>query len=529
MLKTGDLLYDRYRIDALLGEGGMGTVYKVFDTQKNRFMAVKELRLLNLPVDEDATNYEDSTLPHNFQTVPRDQALKQFRKEANVLVGLSHENLPEIEEYFDIADQGYFVMTLIEGRNLAEVVEEEGKALPEETVRVWLKQMVSALAHCHAKHVIHRDVKPENLILTPEGKIYLVDFGISKTMLDKSSSHTTIGARAFTEHYSPPEQRPGGHGTDERTDIFALGAVLYFLLTGEAPEDVQMISAGATVKWPSSINPQISPEMDNLIMRCMRLDKRERPQSIVDVAALLEANPPGNLMEKNQSNREFDQDRLLQAVLNPARSPSLLETHGQPLLSSAPQIPLSPPPTPVQSPVKPASPSSMAPVARPINLWRAQASPYFTRIRQRPWLLITAICLVILITSGILIGWVTLGKGISPRAALRQLQASNDIYSVTETYGLIEDTSHGLLANDRNVDMAILSVVLGTGPAHGLLKLNEDGSFTYVPEKDFTGMDTFTYQYVPRTALDATLRSDPISVTVTVIPLFRIWMPVIEK
>jgi serine/threonine protein kinase len=529
MLKTGDLLHDRYRIDTLLGEGGMGTVYKAFDTQKNQFLAVKELRLAIPPVDDEVTNHEDGTLQHNSHPVTRDQALKQFRKEADVLIGLCHDNLPKIEEYFEIADRGYFVMTLIEGRNLAEVVEEKGGAVPEETVRVWLNQMISALTYCHSKGVIHRDVKPENLILTPEGKIYLVDFGISKTLAERESSHTTVGARAFTEHYSPPEQRPGGHGTDERTDIFALGAVLYFLLTGEAPEDVQMISAGATVKWPSSINPQISPEMDNLIMRCIRLDKRERPQSMATVEALFEVKSPGKVAEKDATNREFDQDRLLQAVLNPVRSPSLLETHGQPLLSSAPQIPLSSPPTPVRSPVKPANSSFMAPVARAINPWRAQASIYLTRIRQRPWLLITAISLIVLVTSGILIGWVSLGQGLSPRAALRQLQASNDIYSVTETYALVEDTSHGLLANDRNVDMAILSVALGIGPAHGLLKLNGDGSFTYVPEKDFTGLDTFTYQFVPRTSSDASLRSEPISVTVTVIPLFRLWMPVVEK
>lgn len=137
--------------------------------------------------------------------------------------------------------------------------------------------------------------------------------------------------------------------------------------------------------------------------------------------------------------------------------------------------------------------------------------------------------LLILVIAGALLGVGILNQGKSPRAALRQLQASSDIYSVTETYALIKDTSQGLLANDRNVDMAILSVALGTGPAHGLLKLNNDGSFTYVPESGFNGTDTFTYQFVPRTSQDATLRSEPIMVTVSVIPLFRIWMPVIGK
>jgi serine/threonine protein kinase len=566
MLKTGDLLHDRYRIDTLLGEGGMGTVYKAFDTQKNQFLAVKELRLAIAPVDEEVTNHEDSTLQHNSHPVTRDQALKQFRKEADVLIGLSHDNLPKIEEYFDIADRGYFVMTLIEGSNLAEVVEEKDGAIPEETVRVWLKQLISALAHCHANGVIHRDVKPENLILTPEGKIYLVDFGISKTLVERESSHTTIGARAFTEHYSPPEQRPGGHGTDERTDIFALGAVLYFLLTGEAPEDVQMISAGATVKWPSSINPQISPEMDNLIMRCLRLDKRERPQSLANVEALLASKSFGKMAEKDATNREFDQDRLLQAVLNPVRPPSIPVTQGQPLLPSAPPTPdlqeqavLTPEdrsrmgtaplkaPLPQAQPVIPSTPQlplSVPPIPvypvrhstrkpeTPVNPTPAVAAPQMNhpiRHRSRSWIWMAAGGLLILVIAGALLGVGILNQGKSPRAALRQLQASSDIYSVTETYALLKDTSQGLLANDRNVDMAILSVALGTGPAHGLLKLNNDGSFTYVPESGFNGTDTFTYQFVPRTSQDATLRSEPIMVTVSVIPLFRIWMPVIGK
>lgn len=578
MLEVGDsyLLRDRYRIDALLGEGGMGTVYKAFDTLKNRFVAVKELRLTDIPADPDATIREDSTCQRNSRPVTRDQALKQFRKEADLLIGLTHENLPEIEDYFDLGEQGYFVMTLIEGRNLAQVVEEEHGPLPEETVRTWLKQIISALAYCHANQVIHRDVKPENLILTPQGKIYLVDFGIAKTMERKESSHTTIGARAFTEHYSPPEQRPGGRGTDERTDIFSLGAVLYFLLTGEAPEDVQMISSGETVRWPSRFNPQISPEMDNMIMRCMRLDKRERPQSIADVEALLVAKNFG-VAEVEPSIRQFEQDRLLQAALKPERSSPFPEEKAIPVFpvrASFPEVrahpaqPSSPPPpsisaTPVLTPLKPdRSESSPASTRKPLSAAPTPVYPVRPRsadtvapanspavssvarssIRSglrpssqkskngsRRWLLVIIAGLLMFILAAALLGMGLLGDMSSMRNALRQVKALGDRYEVMETYALIVDTPQGLLANDRDVDMSILSVGLSNGPAHGLLKLNTDGSFTYVPERGFTGTDTFSYQFVMRTSSGKTNYSESIPVVVNVSPLFRVWLPLVRK
>lgn len=502
MPKIGETLRNRYRLDAMLGEGGMGTVYQAFDTFKNRPVAVKEMRLAEFPADENATRQEEETRQRKSQPVTRGQALKQFRKEADLLVRLHHPHLPEVEDYFDIADQGYFVMTLVEGRNLAQVVAENHRPLPEVLVRGWLEQIFSALEYCHSQGVIHRDVKPENLILTAAGQIYLVDFGIAKSKTESSGSSTTVGARAYTEFYSPPEQRPGGGGTDERCDIYGLGAVMYFLLTATPPQDAQMRSAGETIKWPSSQNPHISTEMDNFIMRCLRLDKRERPQSVAEARALLKGELPGLAPQLEPANRLFGQDDLFQAALKAPPAPAFPEVQAAPVLQ--PQ-----PPAGIAGPQPPAR--------RKRSFW------------QRRSLWAVGGGLLLLVLAGVLLGASLAGKSISPRTALRQLQAAEDRYQVLETYALIVDTPHGLLANDRGVDMGLLSVALSRGPAHGLLKLSSDGSFTYVPEQGFSGMDGFSYQYVPLDAGDSSLRSAPIPVSIEVTPLVRLWLPLIAK
>ena len=136
---------------------------------------------------------------------------------------------------------------------------------------------------------------------------------------------------------------------------------------------------------------------------------------------------------------------------------------------------------------------------------------------------------MLLLLAGTLLSAVLPGMRISPRSALRQIQALGDRYEVMESYALMVDTPHGLLANDRDVDMSVLSVGLATGPAHGLLKLNTDGSFTYVPEQGFVGLDMFRYQFVARSSAGETLYSDPFPVMVNVVPLFRIWLPLVQK
>lgn len=285
MLNIGEELHGRYRIEALLGEGGMGAVYRAHDWLKKRYVAIKEFRLADLPSQTDIQNQENTQSRRSSRPMTREQALVQFRREAELLSQLNHPNLPEIYDFFSIGEQGYIVMTLVEGQDLYSYIDQKGP-VSEEKVRNWLEQILSALEHCHAHGVIHRDLKPENLLLDQNGEIFLVDFGIAKS-LAATSAMTTVGARGLTPGFSPPEQYAGTGSTDERSDIYALGAVLYFLLTGTSPMESTARQAGDPLILPRQKNPAISLQMESLILHCMALSKFERPQNVAELRKLL--------------------------------------------------------------------------------------------------------------------------------------------------------------------------------------------------------------------------------------------------
>lgn len=211
-LERGTLLHKRYRIVEILGQGGMGSVYRAVDENLGVEVAVKE----NL-----------------FTT---DEYARQFRLEAVILANLRHPNLPRVTDHFVIGDQGqYLVMDYIEGEDLRQRMERQS-TIPEEEAILIGAAMCDALAYLHSRKptIIHRDIKPGNVKITSTGEIYLVDFGLAKVV--QGSQATTTGARAMTPGYSPPEQY-GTARTDSRTDVYSLGATLYAALTGIIPED----------------------------------------------------------------------------------------------------------------------------------------------------------------------------------------------------------------------------------------------------------------------------------------------------
>ena len=235
-LATGTLLNRRYRIVRLLGQGGFGAVYRAWDLNLNRPCAVKENTDVSL------------------------EAVRQFSREASLLANLSHPNLPRVTDHFSIPGQGqYLVMDYIEGEDLREMVEKSFEPLPEEQVLPWIIQVCDALSYLHSlpQPIIHRDLKPANIRITPQGKAYLVDFGIAK--IYDPQLHTTSGAKALSPGYSPPEQYGQGR-TDARSDVYALGATLYTLLTSQRPPDSVDLLTATAPKLPSvrSLNPKVS-------------------------------------------------------------------------------------------------------------------------------------------------------------------------------------------------------------------------------------------------------------------------------
>jgi basic membrane protein A len=257
-LKDGQVLNQRYQIVRLLGQGGFGAVYQAWDLNLKVPCAVKE----------------------NFEINP--SAMRQFEREASMLATLRHPNLPRVTDHFIIPDQGqYLVMDYIEGEDLQTILERDGKALPESQVVNWLIEICDALSYLHTQPVpvIHRDIKPANIKITPGGQAMLVDFGIAKAF--SSESRTTLGARAFTPGYSPFEQY-GQAPTDARSDIYALGATAYGVLTGQAPTESIARMAGTPLPQLHQLNPAISAQTEKAILKALEIMPDNRFQSVLE-------------------------------------------------------------------------------------------------------------------------------------------------------------------------------------------------------------------------------------------------------
>lgn len=254
-LDRGAKLHNRYRILEILGQGGMGAIYRAIDENLGVEVAVKE----NL-----------------FTT---DEYARQFRREATILAGLRHPNLPRVSDHFVIDEQGqYLVMDYIEGEDLRERMDHIG-VIPEEEAMLVGVAICDALLYMHTQNppILHRDLKPGNVKISPDGKIYLVDFGLAKIAF--VGQRTTTGARAMTPGYSPPEQY-GGARTDHRSDIYSLAATLYASTAGVVPEDSLARTMEQTDLTPlRDRNPEISRRFSKVIEKALAVHPDDRYQT----------------------------------------------------------------------------------------------------------------------------------------------------------------------------------------------------------------------------------------------------------
>lgn len=262
-LERGDLLNNRYRILKPLGEGGFGAVYIAEDLILKTRCAIKE----NLDYWEEAQ--------------------EQFEREALILAGLRHPNLPRVTDYFRVPGQGqYLVMDIVEGYDLQTILDRVGKPLAEKQVLTWMEQICDALVYLHSQKppIIHRDIKPANIKITAAGQAVLIDFGIAKQY--QPGTKTTLAARAVTAGYSPVEQY-GQESTDARADIYALGATMYTLLTNiRPPESVARVS-GTPLTAPRLLNPQISSATEKIVLKALEIRANERYGSAAEMQAAL--------------------------------------------------------------------------------------------------------------------------------------------------------------------------------------------------------------------------------------------------
>jgi serine/threonine-protein kinase len=272
-LPIGTVVHERYRTLAIVGRGGVGTVYQVADVLygKNNTYALKEL----------AT-----------QTAA---ARRQFDNEAQWLQALDHNNIPKVREYFEWEGRLYLVMDFVDGENLEQkLAHQGGRPLPEAQVIGWILPICDALQYLHSRQppILHRDVKPANIIVTPAGHPVLVDLGIAKEHLPGAGQTATFVRKAGTEGYAPPEQYIAAGRTGPWSDVYGMGATLYELLTGTIPPTaVERVALDNPMLRPRAVNPNISPRIDEAVTRALAVRPADRFQTVAELTVALGGTP----------------------------------------------------------------------------------------------------------------------------------------------------------------------------------------------------------------------------------------------
>jgi hypothetical protein len=258
-LTADTVLQNRYRIVRQLGRGGMGAVYEALDQRLGITVALKE-------------------------TLSSEESMrKQFEREARLLAGMHHPALPRVSDHFVEGKRAFLVMQFIGGVDLARIISQQPGPFPRDQVIAWADQLLDALIYLHSRdrQVIHRDIKPHNLKLTATGQIALLDFGLAKAQPADSSITSSQAFFGYTRHYAPLEQIQDQH-TDPRSDIYALGATLYHLLTGIKPPDA-MVRASATVnggpdplRFANQIHEAVGPQIAAILDKAMAQRPEDR-------------------------------------------------------------------------------------------------------------------------------------------------------------------------------------------------------------------------------------------------------------
>ena len=263
-LPLGAAVQGRYAILGLLGQGGMGAVYQVSDTRLGgKIMALKEL------TDAAITNPQDKAL-----------AAAAFAREAQLLAHLDHPNIPKVTDFFTETGKYYLVMEFVSGETLESRLAHQSAPVSEGEARDWVLQLCDVLNYLHGQNppVIFRDLKPANIMITPQGQIKLVDFGIARLFSPGKAGDTLV---IGTPGYAPPEQYGKGQ-TDARSDIYSLGVVLHSLLTRHNPALTPFALPPAR-----QLNPAISLQMETVILKATQLDPTQRYQTVVQMRAAL--------------------------------------------------------------------------------------------------------------------------------------------------------------------------------------------------------------------------------------------------
>lgn len=264
MVKIGMLIADRYEVLEKIGTGGMSVVYKAKDHKLNRFVAVKILK----------QEFSDNA---NF--------VSKFRVEAQAAAGLMHPNIVNVYDVGDEHGMYYIVMELVDGITLKKYIEKKSRLSTKEAVSIAI-QVAMGLEAAHRNHIIHRDIKPQNIIISKDGKVKVTDFGIAKAATSNTITSNVMGS----VHYTSPEQARGGY-SDERSDIYSLGITIFEMLTGRVPFNGETTVAIAIkhiqepMPSPRDFVPDIPVSVERIVLKCCEKSPDRRYQNISELIA----------------------------------------------------------------------------------------------------------------------------------------------------------------------------------------------------------------------------------------------------
>ena len=286
---VGNYIAGRYEMIEKVGNGGMATVYKAKDKVLNRFVAVKVLK-------------EEFTTDEEF--------IRRFNIEAQSAAGLTHPNIVSV---YDVGQENgiyFIVMELIQGKTLKQIINEEGKLPWKWSINIAI-QIASALEAAHKNNIVHRDIKPHNIIITEDGIAKVTDFGIAKAV--SNSTITAFGTTIGSVHYFSPEHARGGF-TDAKSDLYSLGIVMYEMLTGRVPFDADTPVSIALKHMqekpiePIKLNPDIPLALNQIIMKAMQKEPSARYQTATEMLADLSLalkNPEGDFIENLEDEPNY--------------------------------------------------------------------------------------------------------------------------------------------------------------------------------------------------------------------------------
>ena len=293
----GKILAGRYEIIQVVGKGGMATVYKARDNLLNRYVAVKVLK------DEYSKD---------------EVFVKRFRTEAQSAASLIHPNIVSV---FDVGeDKGisYIVMELLESKTLKDYIEEKGPLSSELTLKI-AAQIASALEAAHKAHIVHRDIKPQNIILNQNLVAKVTDFGIAKVTNTTSATITSFGKTMGSVHYFSPEHAKGGY-TDAKSDLYSLGVVMYEMATGKLPFDAESPVSVALKHIqedpvpPIEVNPMVSRGLNDIILKAMEKSTATRYQTasemLTDISIAL-SKPTGGISQRSSSSVQAGETQVI--------------------------------------------------------------------------------------------------------------------------------------------------------------------------------------------------------------------------